>query len=390
MRRWVFGVLLAADLTQSAFPASVASQWQLRGGQPDSSVEVIGSLPTDADASSTSGRDSSQCATQSVSRDTDCAERVRPRADSNKPGFASAAEARTALRAILDRDGVKSYLRSRRADLGISCSQDADVGQARESCPSSRSSSPSAVPAERNPQQQPCSDPSREEGPVPLPEPNVDGEAGDGTDDEGLRARERARRAAATVQMWHACKNGDAKALAVALGDGADPHACDDEDRMSAMHYAAASGSGACIRLLLKAGASIRCRDERGLVPLHLAAMRGFDSVCELLLSSGARLLDATNVGANAIDLAEQNGHVALTKTLSELVQVELTRRRYIGSKGHTVTPHRRRSGVPGSDDQEEELRRTLAFLERDELVTQERRKRDRRNSHASSGQGYT
>ena len=384
MRRWVFGVLLAADLTQSAFPASVASQWQLRGGQPDSSVEVIGSLPTDADASSTSGRDSSQCATQSVSRDTDCAERVRPRADSNKPGFASAAEARTALRAILDRDGVKSYLRSRRADLGISCSQDADAGQASESCPSSRSSSPSAVPAERNPQQQPCCDPSREEGPVPLPEPNVDGEAEDGADDEGLRARERARRAAATVQMWHACKNGDAKALAVALGDGADPHACDDEDRMSAMHYAAASGSGACIRLLLKAGASIRCRDERGLVPLHLAAMRGFDSVCELLLSSGARLLDATNVGANAIDLAEQNGHVALTKTLSELVQVELTRRRYIGSKGHTVTPHRRRSGVPGSDDQEEELRRTLAFLERDELVTQERRKRDRRNSHAS------
>ena len=207
---------------------------------------------------------------------------------------------------------------------------------------------------------------------------------GDGADDEGLRARERARRAAATVQMWHACKNGDAKALAVALGHGADPHACDDEDRMSAMHYAAASGSGACIRLLLKAGASIRCRDERGLVPLHLAAMRGFDSVCELLLSSGARLLDATNVGANAIDLAEQNGHVALTKTLSELVQVELTRRRYIGSKGHTVTPHRRRSGVPGSDDQEEELRRTLAFLERDELVTHERRKRDRRNSHAS------
>ena len=39
------------------------------------------------------------------------------------------------------------------------------------------------------------------------------------------------------------------------------------------------------------------------------------------LLSAGAGLLDATNVGANCIDLAEKNGHVALSKKLCELVQ---------------------------------------------------------------------
>ena len=32
-------------------------------------------------------------------------------------------------------------------------------------------------------------------------------------------------------------------------------------------------------------------------------------------------------VGANAIDFADQHGHVALTKELSEMMQVELTRR---------------------------------------------------------------
>jgi hypothetical protein len=32
-------------------------------------------------------------------------------------------------------------------------------------------------------------------------------------------------------------------------------------------------------------------------------------------------------VGANAIDFADQHGHVALTKDLSEMMQVELTRR---------------------------------------------------------------
>ena len=39
------------------------------------------------------------------------------------------------------------------------------------------------------------------------------------------------------------------------------------------------------------------------------------------LLSAGAGLLDATNVGANCIDMAEKNGHVALSKKLCELVQ---------------------------------------------------------------------
>jgi len=44
-------------------------------------------------------------------------------------------------------------------------------------------------------------------------------------------------------------------------------------------------------------------------------------SVYSQLLSAGAGLLDATNVGANAIDMAEKNGHAALSKTLCELVQ---------------------------------------------------------------------
>jgi hypothetical protein len=40
------------------------------------------------------------------------------------------------------------------------------------------------------------------------------------------------------------------------------------------MHYAAASGSAACIRLLIKHGASVRPRDQRCVLPLSCCLSR--------------------------------------------------------------------------------------------------------------------
>jgi len=58
-------------------------------------------------------------------------------------------------------------------------------------------------------------------------------------------------------------------------------------NKSTCLHLAAEEGSAACVRVLLRAGASHSAKDGRGHTPLHIAASNDADSVA-LLLAAGA------------------------------------------------------------------------------------------------------
>jgi ankyrin repeat protein len=57
--------------------------------------------------------------------------------------------------------------------------------------------------------------------------------------------------------MFEAARDGDVEALRAQLGNGSDVNARDEGDNASALHWAAASGSLDCVRLLVEAGADV-------------------------------------------------------------------------------------------------------------------------------------
>jgi len=197
------------------------------------------------------------------------------------------------LALLLPLPGVSGYVRKRKEELGLPT--DTDDNTCRSD---SDSCGDGSVDAGASPPREP------EEGPALATECNGDS----GTLDDGVptsarlsqaraaRETQRGERAAATVKLWHSCQQGDTGAAAAALAEGADVATADEvfasaarcvhlasacafawltalrrppllplcqEERLTAMHYAAASGSVACIRLLIKHGAPVRPRDRR-------------------------------------------------------------------------------------------------------------------------------
>jgi ankyrin repeat protein len=92
--------------------------------------------------------------------------------------------------------------------------------------------------------------------------------------------------------VTQAAREGDVTALSELVAThGASAVRMDrNPDELTALHWAAASGSREAVEYLLSPSvlADPRVARDNGFTPLHSAAMQGHDVVCEVLLKAGA------------------------------------------------------------------------------------------------------
>ena len=105
-------------------------------------------------------------------------------------------------------------------------------------------------------------------------------------------------------ELLEAAENGDIGTLNVALVNGDDPNATDEEGK-TALQHAAAANSVECVEALLAKGAGIDKTDLDGTTPLMQAAKSGNTEVVELLLQEGADKSLTDSDGGNALDYAK-------------------------------------------------------------------------------------
>lgn len=85
-----------------------------------------------------------------------------------------------------------------------------------------------------------------------------------------------------------AAEKGQASCVALLLKAGADKSKAEDENKISALHGAAAMGHVAAVRALIAAKAPLEQTDAQQRTPLHLAAVMGQAEAVEVLLATGA------------------------------------------------------------------------------------------------------
>ncbi len=112
---------------------------------------------------------------------------------------------------------------------------------------------------------------------------------------------------------------GETERVTALLKDGADVNAA-GPDGLSALHCAAAGGSGAIVRLLLEAGASKDLRagpDNRTSLELALSS-RGNDATVAALIAGGVALdpNQATSDGTTLLHLASSSGYLHIMREL--------------------------------------------------------------------------
>jgi ankyrin repeat protein len=109
-------------------------------------------------------------------------------------------------------------------------------------------------------------------------------------------------------KIYVAAATGDAVSLAELL---AAPGAAmqRDECGYTPAHFAAHSGSHACLELLLSGGANLEAKTRSGCTPLHLAASNGHDKCVEVLLRAHADKDAQESDGETPLYTAAQNGH---------------------------------------------------------------------------------
>jgi uncharacterized protein len=92
-----------------------------------------------------------------------------------------------------------------------------------------------------------------------------------------------------------------------------------DPAELTALHWAAASGSVGAVRFLLAppVGADPRAARNNAFTPLHAAAMQGHAAVCEVLLGAGAEVNAQTRPqGYAPLHSAAFAGHVEAIRVL--------------------------------------------------------------------------
>ena len=114
---------------------------------------------------------------------------------------------------------------------------------------------------------------------------------------------------------------GDAAALRqlVATHGGPAIRLDGDSAELTALHWAAASGSVEAVRFLLgpPVGADPRAARNNNFTPLHSAAMQGHAAVCEVLLAAGAGVNVQTDPqGYAPLHSAAFAGHVEAIRVL--------------------------------------------------------------------------
>ncbi len=101
----------------------------------------------------------------------------------------------------------------------------------------------------------------------------------------------------------------------VLLEAGAEVDAA-DEDGVTPLLAATATGRGALVALLAESGADLNQRDPDGATPLQLAAEAGRTEVVAALVRRGADVNATTRGGHNALQLAVVEGHATAVRAL--------------------------------------------------------------------------
>ncbi|KAG2427506.1 hypothetical protein HXX76_012439 [Chlamydomonas incerta] len=107
-------------------------------------------------------------------------------------------------------------------------------------------------------------------------------------------------------KWWAAARKADVDAMIKLLEGGREllVHVV-DENRRSALHFAAALGSAECTKLLVEAGADLDLQDKEGYTPLHMAAGYMHTSSMAALLEAGANPEIKDNTGRDVVNLIE-------------------------------------------------------------------------------------
>ncbi|KAK9845331.1 hypothetical protein WJX81_003616 [Elliptochloris bilobata] len=107
-------------------------------------------------------------------------------------------------------------------------------------------------------------------------------------------------------RWWKHCKEGDEEALRKLLASSAPVLAhVVDENRRSALHFAAAIGNLACTKLLIEAGSDLNLGEKDGYTPLHMAVGYSHMLVAAALLEAGADPELEDRQGRNVVMLVE-------------------------------------------------------------------------------------
>lgn len=88
------------------------------------------------------------------------------------------------------------------------------------------------------------------------------------------------------------------------------------EDKVSALHVAAAWGKRECLLELLDQGADVNARDPRGWTPAFWCAFTGRVKLLELLLKRGADVQARDDQGRTALHVAAEQGHLGAVAAL--------------------------------------------------------------------------
>ncbi|VDK84768.1 unnamed protein product [Litomosoides sigmodontis] len=92
-----------------------------------------------------------------------------------------------------------------------------------------------------------------------------------------------------------------------------------DDDHVTGLQMAAATGNIGIVQYLLDRGADIEKSNQVGMTALHHAAKNGHANIVRILVQRGANYQKLTYLGASPMTLAAGNGHIDLVKLLLDL-----------------------------------------------------------------------
>lgn len=116
-------------------------------------------------------------------------------------------------------------------------------------------------------------------------------------------------------QLFDACTQGNVEVVSSLL-DGEFDVNCTDDDDVTALQLAAASGQEQLVRLLLVQGAAVDQASLSGWTPLLHAARNGHTAVAALLIQNHASVDAQTCYGAGVACLAARSGNIATCRLL--------------------------------------------------------------------------